>query len=296
MIFDWIENCKQICETRHFPDSDAQEKKTALFQHITLFKYLEDVKHMTRHQVKEFWLSTDSVYLKNIPEDDNDDWTTIEFNKIWNLRKKNTINFEDFSSAKIYNFPIYKEEIDFINSLECSAWYKKALLLLLGCAKHNKTGLLKLNYTTTAWVEKVIDPKHKRRDKMRNLGLLNARYHLFDSMFDFSHFKQKSNVNWVKVTYRVESGTLATVVYSPNYMSDVLDFVKEDTVVCPGCGKQFVPSSKGQTNYCDTCYVVYRREKDAKRKAISRAKNPSPHPRGRPKNMSAPKSKNVIYE
>lgn len=278
MIFDWVENCKQILQTKHFPNSDAQEKKTMLFQHITLFKYMNDVLNLTRNQIFNFWLSTDSIYLQNIPRDDAKGWAIVEFNKIWILRKKSAINFEDTNSQKIYNFPIYQEELDFINSLDCSWWYKRALLLLLGAAKHNKSGLLKLNYTTTAWVEKTIDPNHKEREKMRKLGLLNARYHLFDSFFTFVQYGKKANANFVKVTYKLDKGEIAGVVYSPNYMKDILDLIPEDTIVCPGCGKKFVPTPKQQTEYCSECYKKIRKQ--------DRHKN----------RMPPPKSKNVIYE
>ena len=89
---------------------------------------------------------------------------------------------------------------------------------------------------------------------MRKLGLLNARYHLFDSFFTFAQYGKKANANFVKVTYKLDSGEIAGVVYSPNYMKDILDLIPEDTIVCQGCGKRFVPSSKGQTNLCENCY------------------------------------------
>ena len=260
MIFDWFENCKQIISTKHFPNADAQEKKTTLFQHLTVFRYMETVLGYTKRQIFEFWLSTDSVFLKNIPNDDSGEWASVEFAKIWMLRKKSSINFEDPTNQKIYNFPIYKEELAFINALDCSWWYKRALLLLLGAAKHNKSGLLKLNYTTTAWIERTIDPNHKERDKMRKLGLLNARYHLFDSFLSFSpsQYYKKTNVNFVKITYALKNGEIAAVAYSPNYMKDVLDLIPKDTMVCPGCGKKFVPTPKQQTEYCPECYKKKR--------------------------------------
>ena len=251
MIFDWLKNCEDIYNTLHFPNEDAQERKTMLFQHIMFFKYLEENKKMTREEVKCYWLTTDSVYLKNIPDEDSQEWIEIEFSKLWNMRNKNKINFLD-TNHMVYNFPIYQQEIDYINSLDCSCWYKKALLLMLGCAKHNKSGLLKYNYTTTAWIERVIDPTKKVRDKMKNIGMLNLKYHLFD----FVNFG--SNANYIKMTFMKTKGNIVSVVYSPNAMQECLNLIQEDSKVCGSCGKEFIPSTKSQTDLCPDCYKEYR--------------------------------------
>ena len=144
MIFDWIKNCQQIIQTKHFPNSDGQEKKSMLQQHLILFRYLEEQEHKTKDEIKQFWLTTDSIYFTTIPDDDNDKWIDIQFDKLWKMRTRNSINFVD--GQMVYNFPIYQEEIDYINNLECSTWLRKALLLLLVCAKHNKTNVLKYNH------------------------------------------------------------------------------------------------------------------------------------------------------
>ena len=251
MIFDWIENCKQIIQTKHFPNSDGQEKKTMMLQHIILFKYLEDQEKKTREEVKQFWLTTDSIYLTNIPDDDKDKWIDIQFEKIWKLRTKNAINFVE--GKMVYNFPIYQEEIDYINSLNCSTWLRKALLLLLACAKHNKTGLLKYNNTTTAWIEKMIDPAKKVENKMLKIGMLNVKYKLFK----FTNFG--SSTNKIKINFMKNKGTPIAIVYSPNFMKDFLDLVKPYTIICKKCGKQFEPSPKGQRELCSECYKQQRR-------------------------------------
>ena len=166
-----------------------------MLQHIILFKYLEDQEKKTREEVKQFWLTTDSIYLTNIPDDDKDKWIDIQFEKIWKLRTKNAINFVE--GKMVYNFPIYQEEIDYINSLNCSTWLRKALLLLLACAKHNKTGLLKYNNTTTAWIEKMIDPAKKVENKMLKIGMLNVKYKLF-KFTNFGSSTNKIKINFMK--------------------------------------------------------------------------------------------------
>ena len=261
MIFDWIENCKQIIKTKHFPNSDGHEKKTMMLQHIILFKYLEDQEKKTREEVKQFWLTTDSIYLTNIPDDDKDKWIDIQFEKLWKLRTKNAINFVE--GQMVYNFPIYQEEIDYINSLDCSTWLRKALLLLLACAKHNKTGLLKYNNTTTAWIEKMINPNKKVRDKMLKIGMLNVKYKLFE----FTNFG--SSTNKIRIRFMKNKGTPVAIVYSPNFMKDVLDLIEEQMITCCLCKKKFIPSKKQQTNLCPDCYII-QRKKD-RHKAIKRS-------------------------
>ena len=250
MIFDWIENCKQIIQTKHFPNNDGQEKKSILQQHLILFRYLEEQEKKTREEVKQFWLTTDSIYLTNIPDDDKDKWIDIQFEKLWKLRTKNVINF--IEGQMVYNFPIYQEEIDYINSLDCSTWLRKALLLLLACAKHNKNGLLKYNNTTTAWIEKMIDPTKKVRDKMLKIGMLNVKYKLFE----FTNFG--SSTNRIRIKFMKNKGIPVAIVYSPNFMKDVLDLIKEKTVLCPGCKKYFVPTKQSKTRYCPECYKKNR--------------------------------------
>ena len=252
MIFDWIENCKQIIQTKHFPNSDGQEKKTMMLQHIILFKYLEDQEKKTREEVKQFWLTTDSIYLTNIPDDDKEKWIDIQFEKLWKLRSKNAINF--IEGQMVYNFPIYREEIDYINSLDCSTWLRKALLLMLACAKHNKTGLLKYNNTTTAWIEKMINPNKKVRDKMLKIGMLNVKYKLFD----FVNFG--SSTNKIKIKFMKNKGTPVAVVYSPNFMKDILDLVEEQKQICSQCKKEYVPSVKAKTTLCSDCYKAKRKK------------------------------------
>ena len=258
MIFDWIKNCEDIYTSKHFPNSDAQEKKTMIFQHITLFKFLEEQKGMTREQIKEFWLTTDSPILATIPQDGYDDWVEIEFDKIWQMRLRNSVNFTD-DNRRIYNFPIYQEEIDYINSLDCDTWSRKALLLLLSCAKHNKKGILKYNYTTTAWIEKMIDPNHKVRNKMMKLGQLNIKYHLFD----FKSYGGKAN--FIKLTYNKSKGHIAAVVYSPNHMKECLELIQEVKKICPQCGQEFIPSIKNKKIICDNCYHFNKQEKEKQR-------------------------------
>lgn len=252
MIFDWIENCKQIIQTKHFPNSDGHEKKTMMLQHIILFKYLEDQEKKTREEVKQFWLTTDSIYLTNIPDDDKDKWIDVQFEKLWKLRTKNAINFVE--GQMVYNFPIYQEEIDYINSLDCSTWLRKALLLLLACAKHNKTGLLKYNNTTTAWIEKMIDPTKKVRDKMLKIGMLNVKYKLFEFKY-YGEYNNRIKLNFIK-----NKGKEIAIVYSPNFMKEYLNLINDSTITCTKCKKEFVPSPKQQTTLCPECYHNKRKQ------------------------------------
>ena len=252
MIFDWIKNCEDIYETKHFPNEDGQEKKTMIFQHITLFKFLEEQKGMTKEEVKAFWLTTDSPILSEIPSDDYEEWVEVEFDKIWQMRLRSGLNFTD-ENRMVYNFPIYQEEVDYINSLDCDTWSKKALLLLLACGKHNKRGLLRYNYTTTAWIEKMIDPTKKVENKMLKIGMLNVKY----KIFKFTNFG--SSTNKIKMNFMKNKGTPIAIVYSPNFMKDFLDLVKPYTITCKKCGKQFEPSPKGQTELCSECYKKQRR-------------------------------------
>ena len=254
MIFDWIENCKQIIQTKHFPNSDGHEKKTMMLQHIILFKYLEDQEKKTREEVKQFWLTTDSIYLTNIPDDDKDKWIDIQFEKLWSMRSRSRLNFIDEKNKIVYNFPIYQEEIDYINSLECSTWLKKALLLLLACGKHNKNGFLKYNFTTTAWIERMINLSYKVRDKMYKIGQINMKYHLFD-------FKiYGGRVNYIKMCFARNRGTVVAVVYSPSFMKDYLDLIQENILECSCCHKKFTPSSKQKTSLCPECYKIKRKK------------------------------------
>lgn len=255
MIFDWIDNCKKIITTKHFPNNDGQEKKSMLQQHLILFRYLEEQDKKSKEEIKNFWLTTDSIYLTTIPEDSKEKWIDIQFNKLWKLRTKNAINFVE--GQMVYNFPIYQEEIDYINSLKCDTWLRKALLLMLVCAKHNKTGILKYNNTTTAWIEEMIDPKYKVRNKMLKIGNVNAKYKLFK----FVSFGSK--VNKIKINFMKEKGTEAAIVYSPNYAQEILELIKPYTIKCKKCGKEFEPSPKNKTNLCPECYKEERNKYNA---------------------------------
>ena len=252
MIFDWIDNCRKIITTKHFPNNDGQEKKSMLQQHLILFRYLEEQDKKSKAEIKNFWLTTDSIYLTTIPEDSKEKWIDIQFNKLWKLRTKNAINFVE--GQMVYNFPIYQEEIDYINSLKCDTWLRKALLLMLVCAKHNKNGILKYNNTTTAWIEEMIDPKYKVRNKMLKIGNVNAKYKLFK----FVSFGSK--VNKIKINFMKDKGIEAAIVYSPNYARDILELIQPYTITCEKCGKQFEPSSKNKINLCPECYIKQRNQ------------------------------------
>lgn len=258
MIFDWTDNCKRIIETKHFPNEESYEKSNMTLQHIVLFKYLEEIEHKSKKEIKDFWLLTDSPFLEELPQDDKDEWITVEFEKLWTMRNKNMINFSK-SSNKVYDYPIFQEEIDYINSLDCDTWIRKALFLMLGCAKHNKNGLLKFNYTTTAWIEKTISPNHKIRDKVVKLGRVNSQYGLYS--FVGRTTKKGLRSNWLKLHFMKKEGTVCQLVYSPNNLKDFLDLIKDKTNICPECGKEFTKSTKAQTNLCEDCYKIHRRQK-----------------------------------
>ena len=254
MIFDWIENCEKIIKTKHFPNEDGHEKKTQLQQHFVLFNYLENQKNMSKEEIKNFWLETDSVYLQAIPDDDREDWIRIEFNKLWDMRKKSFINFSDGKQQKIYNYPIYQEEIDFLNNLDCDTWIKKAFLLLLVCAKHTKTNKIKYNNTTRAWIENKICPGTRINNKLLKIGQVNVKYKLFEYT---SYGKEK--YNYIKLHFIKDQGTPVAYVYSPNCVDEIiLSLIKDNTLICPQCGKEFIPSAKQQTQLCPKCYKIKR--------------------------------------
>ena len=257
MIFDWIENCKQIIKTKHFPNEDGYEKKTQYYQHLVLFNYLVEQQNMSKEEVKEFWLTTDSIYLTNALntlEDERDGWVNAQFNKLWNQRTQTNINLKNEYNHKNYDYPIYQEELNYINSLDCSTWLKKAFLLLLSCAKHSENNLVKYNNMTTSWIARMIDPNYRVDNKMLKIGQVNCKYNLFT----FVRFGNKGNR--IKINFLKDSGTTVAIVHSPNQMGDVLNLIAEDTKICPNCGKVFTPSPKQQTNLCKECYLLKRKQ------------------------------------
>ena len=258
MIFDWIENCKQILQTKHFPNTKGYETINMNLQHLVLFKYMEQIEHKTKEEIKLFWLTTDSPLLRELPEDDKEQWVNVEFEKLWSMRNKSIIDFTK-QGAKIYNYPIYQEEVDYINSLNCDTWIRQALFLMLGCAKHNRSGLVKFNYATTAWIEKIVSPDKVIRDKIVKIGKVNQKYDLYSITGRIS--KKGYRSNWLHLNFAKDKGTVCAIVYSPNSLVEYLDLIQEKIDTCPKCGVTFTKSSKAQTNLCKDCYVKYRREK-----------------------------------
>lgn len=254
MIVDWWYNCNNIFKTKELSKDDPSENKHSLMQEIVYIKYLMEVK---RFSLKKTFLEWCQIKNGSAQAFNDKDDKRIQFNALYaktTKRRYRNLNV----SRKLLPINIYREELEYVNSIRCPLWTKKYWLCLLAYYKFMRQSVNRVEKSKTlnAWASRMAG--------IDNYGSYAqdaiARYRIASGkkvIVDYPKMECDMYPTYVPDFYR-ESGDVALVVTDINDLDKLLSKVEYSVAVCPMCNKEF-DDKMGQTPYCPDCYKIYRK-------------------------------------
>ena len=254
MLIDYNKSIEQVLTTGTYP-----HKYKIFSEQMAVFQYLYTEKKKSKEQIYEFWKTTDTPITNSYRDTREEDDLKAMFNFIWNLAMtRNPLYATHYHEAKIW-----KEELDYINSLPVAQWYRKYLVCLLALAKTFPSQ--PFPYTTLT-IESVILKKcglqkEMKDSKRKKMAAWNNELHLYD--ISWPKFGGPLQMK-VLIDYNIKDAG-GSIDYNdvPLVVTDVdltgiekvLNMCASGSVNCKECGKQiFVgPNYQRAHPLCDDC-------------------------------------------
>ena len=256
MIINWKKQCQKIDDSKIISKIDPADKKIHLQQEIYYIKFLI-INGSDYDECYEKWKLIKNGIANNFENDIEQQ--KIEFKKLYNRAQKISENI--FKENKVVN--IYKEEIDYFNSLQAPMWVKQYWLAMLVYYKFQKTMHKEVKYSSTirSWafrqVNEVLNHQYSNHSEAIRKYELNNGSKII--MVDTRYIKKKKQTY---VVYNMpcckNSGDVVAVCSDIEEVSSLFDLLKNQKQ-CEACGMFFDFSGKTKRNVCETCYKKQRR-------------------------------------
>ena len=230
-------------------------------QEVVYLKYLYEVKRFSKGKCYEEWIQLKNGTAQLWLDPYDEEQLKITFDYLFD--KLNKKRYKDINcSRRLKPIKIFKEEIDFLNSLKCPLWTKKYWACLLVYYKfqvQNKNRVEK-SKTLNAWAIR----------KSTNLKTPEYGMHCQDRI---TRYRIQSNENIIKDYPKMQCDMYPT--YYPAFIKDegtkpitcktideidnILYKLSPGIDVCPECHCEF-EHTRRQTNLCPDCYKKSREE------------------------------------
>ena len=257
MIFNWKKNCEDVLKTFHFKDSDSLDKKRMRAQQCSLVCYLKE-SGKNKREIFDIFKKFDNSLLCEI----NDEYfKLIEFNKLyqWSFLYSRCLKLE-FSPIVIY-----KEEIDFINKINCEVKYKQLMALLLCYYKAFASKDVNYTATTRMWCRKNVIGQITSDQYYNFFAKYNTKYKLFSintkkvkMLSPSGNFCRIYYRNTLRVNFCKNKGKEILKIYNLENnleLYKVFELLKGNTEKCSVCECEYIPSVKAKRhNLCENCY------------------------------------------
>lgn len=239
------DNSRRILETGKYQLEGSKGKED-----VWLIRYLKTEGYSGYEDIYTIWCR---IAPQKYP-DLNDEEMRRLFKKLWdraNKRKK------DYG---IFEFEIFQEEIDEINTVRMVPWYKEYALLVLAYYKILGREKIELrNIPSTLLFKLLTKGKPRSRDKLRvrekmeDTGLMSIDTRNFAASLNYQKRKGKS---------------LGVFTQIQDVVS-LFPLLKYE-MVCKRCGRVFEYNSKTKRTVCLDCWKKKEAERSAKNRKIQR--------------------------
>lgn len=161
---------------------------------------------------------------------------------------------------------IFQEEVDAINSLQCSYEFRKYLFILLGIYKFyvDVQGYCELNQQLRGYAFETANPPKKYGNYTQSLILQNQK--------SGKPIQAKAIKTYLvtNLTFATTEGTPILSYVDPSELTKYLYLIKPPVSICSKCGKEYIINPKTKRDLCDDCYKEQCLSKDRMRKQLKK--------------------------
>lgn len=238
-IFNWEKNCEKILKDKKYTTI-----KNRIMEQIFLFAYLKK-KGMDEDEIYNIWLNDieEPEYRNTVKI--SDDNKRKYFDLIWSKAK----NIEIKKTEKII---LYKNEIDYINSLQTSLWVKQYILSMLCVYKFFASDWCEYKKNIKTFCYSCTSLGRERIDSIKILNEAMLKYNLYDIIM-------KNNKLYYKMNFCNNKGEVEYELEDPRQISEIIDCLKCEKV-CSICGKTFTYTYR--TKNMDKCHECWLKERN----------------------------------
>jgi len=255
MILDWYSYCETVHSTKKLLTKDPADHKSLFKQEIFYVRYLIYKKHYTKLQCYTEWRKIKNGRANILKKDP--DQLAIEFFNIY--QAANRINRIPGPLSEII---IFKDEVDYLNSLQVPKWIKEFWMAELIYYKFATQiySQVELTPTVLSWcLRQVTDLKASNRtffDHRDQIGKYNAQFEVIKINNLNNH---EYNIMTPKFL-NTDNKSPVLIINNLDQIKTGIKLIKDNYEICENCGKKFIKSSKSQTQLCTGCYKKYRRK------------------------------------
>lgn len=276
VIIDWVKNSQEIQKTKKLRLDEPCDRKVAFKQEIVFVQYLLDTCGYSREKCFKTWLRIENGTAAKFEGDA--EAQKIEFAIIWR-KIANDQYRKSFYTTHVQPIQIFKEEIDFLNSLDAPLWMKQYWGALLFYYKFASQIYDRVSKTSTlnAWCIQHSSYKKKNYGgKCQDLiahKALELRKRGVEIIQDSAMERISERYPTFVPLFSVKTGTAPAGFNDTADIDKFLSLIHVSQVQCPECGGFFELSSYKKTPLCPECYKKLRRDqwRAAKQKARQRA-------------------------
>ena len=249
-------NCEMMLKTGQYQTKEYQNKEDWWFVKYLKDKYKNLPDYEAMPLIREKW---GEIYRTRFLDPiEADLYINSHFRKIY----ENTNNIVLGRSLK--RITIYKEELDYINSLPMPKWFREFIFLFLGHCK--TTGVYGYEYAPVKDYIKYLTLKTRNRDaitstiynKMRELGLWKS-FTIKKTYQGLCGVEEDEDIQFDFAFPVVKSGTVVCECGTMFELINNLDIVT-DKYKCDICGEEFVFGNRTQRTICEKCHKQKRRK------------------------------------
>ena len=258
---DKTRNCEMMLVTKQYQTEIYKNKEDVWLIYYLKKKYENGImdKKKCHDIILTQWIE---IFLTRFedPTDTDVEFAEVHFDSIYR-----NLGYVDLNK-KYKKIVIYKEEIDYINSLPVSYWLRQFILLLLG---HTKTiNSCIYEYAPIQDYMRFLRLKTKNRDvitdtiykKMRQFGIwvdsrVVTKRSATSKCCDGLYYTEEDDIEF-KFEFRlpVDGKTKIATFASQLDLIEAMDSLLIETYNCDICGKPFVIGNRTQRTICENCW------------------------------------------
>lgn len=245
-IYNWYENCEYILKTQQYTTNIK-----SFYEQIVFITYLRN-QNKTKEEIYNIWQNTLSPQILILKEEESNIEISLVFKILWEKSEKCVV-------FKIKTFPIkiFKEEIDYINSLFCEHWFREYLLGLLFFHKFFNIDHLVLTKEINKDILHTINKKELNERQIKLANEYRKKYSLYTSKVHRINGKQE---RVMKINYCLTEGNIINTFKNPLEFKEIFNLLSEGTQTCETCRKTYEITSNNKKNLCLDCYKTSRQK------------------------------------